>query len=88
MTFKEVVKRKVPVDIQETSEFKTFLSLIKREEITNPIALQKHIESELDDCKKKLVQYSATSSMNRLRVRCAEKIAFLKLVRDKILKYL
>jgi len=88
MTFKEVLKKKVPADLQQTPEFPIILKLIEQEEITGGESLRHWLNVEIRKCEVDLKEFDkAGSTMNRKRVRCAERIELLKLIHDKILKY-
>jgi len=89
MTFINTLKKKVPDYIRHTPEFKTLRTLIRSEDIRSAIGLRSYISSEIDRCQKdlkKLVKDNSTK--NHLRVRCAKKLDFLHVIKQKVLRYL
>jgi hypothetical protein len=88
MTFKEVLKQKVPAHLQQTPEFPIIMKMIQGEKITGAESLRHWLNVEMQKCKNDLKEFDqAGSTMNRKRVRCADKMQLLNLVQDKILPY-
>ena len=88
MTFKEVLKKKVPEDLQQTPEFPIIMKLIEQAKITSGESLRHWLAVEMEKCRNDLKEFDkAGSTMNRKRVRCAERLQLLQLVHDKILRY-
>ena len=89
MAFIDTLKRKVPDDIQHTPEFKTLRALIKKEDIRSAVGLKSFITSEINRCQKEMNNISkGPETKNRLRVLCAKKIDFLKIIKQKVLRYI
>ncbi len=88
MTFKEVLKQKVPGHLQQTPEFPIILKLIDEAKITGAESLRHWLNVETQKCENDLKEFDkAGSTMNRRRVVCASRIVLLNLVKDKILPY-
>ncbi len=88
MAFKDVLKEKVPAYLQETPEFPIIMKMISDAKITGPESLRHWLNVEIQKCRNDLKEFSkAGPTMNRKRVRCAERMDILKLVQDKILQY-
>lgn len=88
MTFKDVLKKKVPEDLQQTPEFPIIVRLIEDANITGGESLRHWLAVEMQKCRNDLKEFDkAGSTMNRKRVRCAERMNLLQLVHDKILEY-
>ena len=89
MALIDTLRKKVPEDIQYTPEFNTLRALIRSEDIRSAIGLRSYITSEIDRCQAELKKLSkGPETKNRLRVRCAKKLDFLKVIRTKVLRYL
>lgn len=88
MTFKEILKARVPEQLQQTPEFPIILKLIGQARITGAESLRHWLNVEVQKCKNELKEFDkAGSTMNRRRVQCAKRIELLTLVQDKILPY-
>lgn len=88
MTFKEVLKQKVPEHLQQTPEFPIILKMIEQASITGGESLRHWLNVETQKCQKDLDEFGkAGSTMNRKRVQCAQRIELLKLIEQKILPY-
>jgi hypothetical protein len=88
MTFKDLLKNKVPLDLQNTPEFPIILKMLEQAKITGAESLRHWLNVETQKCENELREFDkAGSTMNRKRVQCAKRIELLKLVRDKILTY-
>ena len=89
MTFKDVLKQKVPEDLQQTPEFPIIVKMIEQAKITGAESLRHWLNVEMQKCQNDLKEFGkAGSTMNRKRVLCAQRIQLLKLVQDKILAFL
>jgi hypothetical protein len=88
MTFKDVLKQKVPAHLQQTPEFPIIMKMIQGEKITGAESLRHWLNVEMQKCHNDLKEYDKSgSTSNRKRVQCADKIQLLTLVQDKILPY-
>lgn len=88
MTFRDVLKQKVPEYLQQTPEFPIILKLISDAKITGAESLRHWLNVELQKCGNELKEFGKSgSTMNRKRVVCANRIELLHLVQEKILPY-
>jgi hypothetical protein len=88
MTFKEVLKQKVPVEFQNTPEFPIIVKLIEDASITGGESLRHWLNVEMDKCRKDLDEFGkAGSTMNRKRVAVGKRLDLLTLVQGKILPF-
>lgn len=89
MSFKDVLKAKVPEHLQHTPEFPIFLKLVKQESITSSESLKHYLSAEIERKEKNLKELAKgkSSTSNRQRVEIAKNIDFLRLILDKILPY-
>ncbi len=88
MAFIDTLKKKVPDDIQHTPEFKTLRALIRQQDIRSSVGLRSYVTSDIERCQAELKNHKGGSTKNRLRVRCAKKLDFLRLIKNKVLRYL
>jgi hypothetical protein len=91
MALRELLREKVPGDVQLTHEYKAFLSLVKKANISDLATLQAYLDQESAACASQLRQHQAHNlggTQNRLLRALAKKHEFLKLIQDKILSYL
>ncbi|MBW2968794.1 hypothetical protein KY314_01615, partial [Candidatus Woesearchaeota archaeon] len=68
MVLKDILKTKVPKDIQATPEFRILLAIIKRKKIKGPAGLRAHVKSEIKLCRewiKKNQKQSKQGTMQR-----------------------
>ena len=90
MAFKDDIKKKIPAYLQATPEFKIFKALIKKEDIRGPASLKKYLETNIDNLKadfKEKKKSNKEGSMSRRLRTIAKKLDFLKLVKQKFLRY-
>ena len=88
---KEVLKKKVPDFVKGTPEWSIFLRWISQKKVETPAQLKSTLKAEIDKCQKELKQNMSSmrqGTNNRLVRSCAKRLDFLKLARDKIVKYL
>lgn len=91
MKFKNILKEKIPKDIQFTPEFKTLLAIIKRKNIKGPVSLRTHVKSEIKSCRdwiKKNQKQSRQGTMRRHLKRYNDKLDFYELINKKVLRYI
>jgi hypothetical protein len=90
MTVKEDLKEKVPDFVKTTPEWPVFLKWISQNKIRTRSQLKFELNQDIRDCQKKLANFaqSREGTNNRILRACAKKLDFLKLARDKIVKYL
>jgi len=91
MAFKDNIKKKVPSYMQGTPEFKVFLALVKKEDIRGPASLKAYLDTNIAKLKadfKEKKKANRNGSMNRRLRPIAKKLDFLKLIKQKILRYL
>ena len=90
MSFKDVLKEKVPEYLQYTPEFPIFLKLIEKEGIASPEGLRHYLTAEIERKENELARLAKdkSSTNNRQRVGLAKNIDFLKLIQEKVLPYL
>ncbi len=89
MSFKDVLKDRVPEHLQQTPEFPIILKLLAQAKISGPESLRHWLAVEQAKCKTDLKEFNkAGSTTNRKRVRCVERMDLLQLVQTKILPYL
>lgn len=88
MSFKTVLKEKVPEHLQQTPEFPIILKMIEQAKISGSESLRHWLNVEIQRCKNELTTFDkAGSTMNRKRVQCANHAELLQLIQDKILPY-
>jgi hypothetical protein len=88
MTFRDVLKEKIPEHLQQTPEFPIILKLIADAKISGAESLRHWLNVEMQKCDKDLKEFDkAGSTMNRKRVQCAKRMELLTLIQDKILPY-
>ncbi len=88
MAFKDVLKEKVPAYLQETPEFPIIMKMISTAKITGAESLRHWLNVEIEKHNNDLKEFNqAGSTANRKRVRCADEIKLLNLVKNKILLY-
>ncbi len=90
MTVKEDLKAKVPDFVKETPEWPVFLRWISQNKIQTRSQLKFELNEAIKDCDKQLKLFAKSREGTNARVlrACARKLDFLKLARDKIVKYL
>ncbi|MBW2978707.1 hypothetical protein KY304_01180 [Candidatus Woesearchaeota archaeon] len=91
MVLKDILKTKVPEDIQATPEFRILLAIIKRKKIKGPAGLQTHVKSEIKLCRewiKKNQKQSKQGTMQRHLKKYTNKLDFYELINKKILGFL
>ncbi len=91
MNFKDILKKKVPEDMQFTPEFKTLLAIVKRKDIKGSASLRTHVKSEIKSCRdwiKKNQKQSRQGTMRRHLKRKNDKLDFYELINKKILGYI
>jgi hypothetical protein len=91
MVFKNILKEKIPQDMQTTPEFKVLLAVIKRKKIRGPVSLRTHVKSEIKSCRdwiKKNQKQSVQGTMRRHLKRKNDKLDFYELINKKVLGYL
>jgi len=90
MTVKEELREKVPAYVRDTPEWPVFLRWISQKKITTRSQLKFELAEEIKDCDKKLKHFakSREGTNARLLRSSARKLDFLKLARDRIVKYL
>ncbi len=91
MAFKNTIKKKIPAYMQGTPEFKVFLALIKKEDIKGPASLRAYLDTSIAKLKadfKEKKKANKNGSMNRRLRPIAKNLDFLKLIKQKIVKYL
>lgn len=88
MSFKEDIKRKVPLRYQSAPEFATFLAIVAKRKLANSRALRMFLDVEMATCQAWLNANKNTSSGNRQRSKCAKHLAFYRTIREKILPHL
>ena len=88
MAFRDVLKQKVPAHLKQTPAFSIILRMIKNAKISSSTSLRHWLNVELQKCKNDLKECGkAGPTMNRKRVRYAQRIKLLKLTQTKILPY-
>lgn len=88
MSFKDILKEKVPEYLQQTPEFPIFLKIIERENINSGDDLKHFLSAEIERKEKKIEELDKQgSTSNRDRVELAKETDFLKLIQEKILPY-
>lgn len=89
MSFKDDIKKKVPAYLQQTPEFPIILRMLHDAKISSSTSLKHWLNVEIKKCNDDLKECGkAGSTMNRKRVRFAQRIKLLKLTQNKILPYL
>lgn len=91
VSYKDLLKKKIPEDIQFTPEFKTLLAIIKQKNIKDSASLRTHIKAEIKSCQdwiKKNQKQSKEGTMNRHLKKYSNKLDFYELVNKKVLRYL
>ena len=85
---KDLLKKKVPEDVQYTPEFKTLLVLISKRGIRSEEALKMLLNVEISKCRDWLDKNRTASTMNRWRRHYTRRLDFCSLIKKKILPYL
>ena len=88
---KEILKKSVPDFFKETPEWSVFLRWISQRKIRTRDQLKKTVREEIKTCQDTMntAMASMRGGTNTRIVRaCAKRLDFLKLARDKILKYI
>ncbi|MBW3016663.1 hypothetical protein KY309_03580 [Candidatus Woesearchaeota archaeon] len=91
MAVKEVLKESVPDFVKQTPEWPVFLRWISQRNIKTKAQLKSVLNAEIKDNQKKLESFSKprTAGTNSRVLRpAAKRLDFLKVCRDRILKYL
>lgn len=91
MAFKEDIKKKIPAHLQDTPEFKVFTALIKKEDISGPSSLSAYLDANIEKLKADFREKSKANkegSMSRQLGPIAKKLDFLKMIKQKFVKYL
>lgn len=91
MTVKEDLKAKVPAFVKDTPEWSVFLKWISQNKVKTRIQLKSKLDTKISDCQTLLKKRSSDmrgGTNNRLTRQCAKRLDFLKLARNKIVKYL
>lgn len=88
MAFKEILKKKVPEDLQYTPEFKTLLAMIGKRGIRSEEALKMLLNVEIVKCKDWLDKNKTASTINRWRRHYTRRLDFCSLIKKKILPFL
>ena len=91
MAFKDDIKSKVPAYLQDTPEFRVFTALVKKENIRGPASLSAYLDANMEKLKADFKEKSKSNtegSMNRQLRPIAKKLDFLKMVKQKFVKYL
>ena len=88
---KEALKKAVPDFVKQTPEWIVFLRWISQNKVRTRDQLKKKLSDEIKKCQKQLktdMKTSVSGTKTRIVRQCAKKLSFLKLARDKIVKYL
>ena len=90
MTVKEDLRAKVPDFVKSTPEWPVFLKWISQKKITSRSQLKFELNQEIKDCQQNVKDFARSREGTNARVlrAFAKKLDFLKLARDKIVKYL
>ena len=91
MAFKDIVKKKIPARYRSTPEFNVFLSMLRKRNIKNKDQLNNYLAKEIKRCNdwfKKNKKNSKEGTMRRWLAYYTKKLDFLKLIKNKVLKYL
>lgn len=91
MAVKDDLKKRVPDFVKASPEWPVFLRWVAQRDVKTSSQLLSVLKNEISDCQEKLKTGLSTSKLgtaNRLNVRYAKKLDFLKVCRDKIAKYL
>ena len=90
MAVKDDLKSKVPDFVKDCPEWTVFLRWISQNEIKTRAQLKSVLSAQIKDCDQKLKFYAKSREGRNARLLrpCAKKLDFLKLCRDKIVKYL
>ncbi|VVB81879.1 Uncharacterised protein [uncultured archaeon] len=90
MAVKDDLKKKVADFVKETPEWPVFLRWISQNDIKTRAQLKSVLNAEIKDYDQKLKFYAMSREGRNVRLLrpCAKKLDFLKLCRDKIVKYL
>ena len=91
MSVKEDLKKKVPDFVKSTPEWSVFLKWISQKKVKTAAQLKSTLNAEIKECEtvmKKRMRESRLGTSTRIVRRCAKELDFLKLARNKIVKYL
>ena len=90
MTIKEDLKSKTPKYVSETAEFQIFLKWVAEKKITTSTQLKSVLNAEIKDLEDAFKKDMSSREGTNARVQRprAQHLDFLKLARDKIVKYL
>ena len=87
---KVLLKKQVPAYVQETPEWGVFLRWVSQKKIRTRDQLKKTIKDEIKKCQETMNKNMASmrnGTNTRIVRQCAKKLDFLKLARDRIVKY-
>lgn len=87
MTFKDVLKQKIPADLQQTPEFPILLKLVERENISSELAFKHYLDAEIRKKENHLKELAGSSTNNRRRVELAKELDVLRVFQSRILPY-
>jgi hypothetical protein len=88
---KEVLKKSVPDFVKGTREWTVLLRWISQKNIRTRDQLKKTVREEIKTCQevmKTRMRHMRGGTNTRIVRQCAKRLDFLKVVRDRILKYL
>ncbi len=90
MTIKEDLKQKTPSYVSETTEFHSFLKWVSENKITTSTQLKSVLNTEIKELQSFLEKdmHAREGTNSRVQGPRARRLDFLKLARDKIVKYL
>lgn len=90
MAVKDDLKAKVADFVKETPEWPVFLRWISQNNIKTKAQLKSVLSAQIKDCDKKLKFFAKSREGRNARILrpVAKRLDFLKLCRDKIVKYL
>ena len=82
MGFKDILKQKVPFDVQRIPEFGILLSMVKEENIKDEKELKVFLESEIERGRRDIHSNETVPSSNRLRVEKAKWVDSLEKMKE------
>jgi hypothetical protein len=90
MSVKDDLKAKVAGFVKDTPEWPVFLRWISQNDVKTSAQLKSVLSAQIKDCDQKLKFYAKSREGRNARVLrpTAKRLDFLKLCRDKIVKYL
>ena len=89
MALKDIIKKKVPLDLQQTPEFKAFWTWVKRKKFTTVFQMKRFVDDKIYYHQKWLNEnkQSRLGTLNQRRRYHAKLLDFWRTIKKKLMKY-